>query len=169
MDLNTAIDVIESCDGFTDESTPVGEAWAVVLNYIYLRRMDKENRKPSGGYVSEQLDRELDDSPIPTSGIYRASKRIRVKNSSPLPLFPSTDDGGTFLSAEQRNELASLLAAMIDCVDQSTDAVDTISDCLDHRVWAEQIQKCCDIIGCSDELLATARHVLKELQPPYSQ
>jgi hypothetical protein len=35
MDLNTAIDVIESCDGFTDESTPVGEAWATVLSHLY--------------------------------------------------------------------------------------------------------------------------------------
>jgi hypothetical protein len=34
MDLSTAIDVIESCAGFTDESTPVGEAWAVVLRYL---------------------------------------------------------------------------------------------------------------------------------------
>ena len=31
MDLNTAIDVIESVAGFTDADTSVGEAWAVVV------------------------------------------------------------------------------------------------------------------------------------------
>ena len=31
MNLNDAIDVIESAPGFTDETTPVGEAWAIVL------------------------------------------------------------------------------------------------------------------------------------------
>ena len=31
MDLNTAIDVIESVAGFTDADAPVGEAWAVVI------------------------------------------------------------------------------------------------------------------------------------------
>ena len=31
MDLNTAIDVIESVAGFTDANTSVGEAWAVVM------------------------------------------------------------------------------------------------------------------------------------------
>lgn len=36
-------------------------------------------QRPPGGYVSEQLDRiPLDDSPIPTSGIYRASKVTRI-------------------------------------------------------------------------------------------
>jgi hypothetical protein len=34
MDIYTAIDVIESCPGFTESDTPVGEAWAVVLSYL---------------------------------------------------------------------------------------------------------------------------------------
>jgi hypothetical protein len=35
MNIQDAIDVIESVSGFTDESTPVGEAWKEVLSYIY--------------------------------------------------------------------------------------------------------------------------------------
>ena len=31
MNLNDAINVIESASGFTDETTSVGEAWAIVL------------------------------------------------------------------------------------------------------------------------------------------
>lgn len=31
MNLNDAINVVESAPGFTDETTPVGEAWATVL------------------------------------------------------------------------------------------------------------------------------------------
>jgi hypothetical protein len=34
MDLPTAIDVIESCAGFTDDSTPVGEAWCRILSCL---------------------------------------------------------------------------------------------------------------------------------------
>jgi hypothetical protein len=34
MDIVTAVDVIESVAGITDESTSAGEAWAVVLSYI---------------------------------------------------------------------------------------------------------------------------------------
>jgi folate-dependent tRNA-U54 methylase TrmFO/GidA len=30
MNIQTAISIIESCAGFDDESTPAGEAWAVV-------------------------------------------------------------------------------------------------------------------------------------------
>jgi hypothetical protein len=35
MNIQDAIDVIESVSGFTDESTPVGEAWIEVLSYLY--------------------------------------------------------------------------------------------------------------------------------------
>jgi hypothetical protein len=35
MNIEEAIDVIESVSGFTDESTPVGEAWQEVLAYLY--------------------------------------------------------------------------------------------------------------------------------------
>ena len=35
MNIQDAIDVIESVSGFTDESTPVGEAWAEVLSFIH--------------------------------------------------------------------------------------------------------------------------------------
>ena len=42
MDLNTAIEVIESCTGFTDESTPAGEAWAVVLSYLYAGKTEAD-------------------------------------------------------------------------------------------------------------------------------
>lgn len=34
MNLYDAIDVIESAPGFTDETTPVGEAWATVLTSL---------------------------------------------------------------------------------------------------------------------------------------
>ena len=34
MNIQDAIDVIESVSGFTDESTPVGEAWLEILSYI---------------------------------------------------------------------------------------------------------------------------------------
>jgi len=34
LNIETAIDIIESCAGFTDESAPVGEAWLVVLRCI---------------------------------------------------------------------------------------------------------------------------------------
>lgn len=34
MTLEEAIDVIEGCSGFTDASTPVGEAWGVVLWHL---------------------------------------------------------------------------------------------------------------------------------------
>ncbi len=35
MNIQDAIDVIESVAGFTDESTPVGEAWLEVLSFIH--------------------------------------------------------------------------------------------------------------------------------------
>ena len=35
MNIQDAIDVIESVSGFTDESTPVGEAWLEVLSFIH--------------------------------------------------------------------------------------------------------------------------------------
>ena len=35
MNIQDAIDVIESVAGFTDESTPVGEAWLEVLLFIH--------------------------------------------------------------------------------------------------------------------------------------
>jgi hypothetical protein len=38
VNIQDAIDVIESVAGFTDESTPVGDAWAEVLSYVYRPR-----------------------------------------------------------------------------------------------------------------------------------
>jgi hypothetical protein len=35
VNIQDAIDVIESVSGFTDESTPVGEAWLEVLSFIH--------------------------------------------------------------------------------------------------------------------------------------
>jgi hypothetical protein len=35
VNIQDAIDVIESVAGFTDESTPVGEAWLEVLSFIH--------------------------------------------------------------------------------------------------------------------------------------
>jgi len=37
VNIQDAIDVIESVSGFTDESTPVGEAWLEVLSFIHCR------------------------------------------------------------------------------------------------------------------------------------
>ena len=37
MNIETAIDVIESLSGTTDESTPAGEAWATILSFLYAR------------------------------------------------------------------------------------------------------------------------------------
>jgi hypothetical protein len=37
VSIQDAIDVIESVSGFTDESTPVGEAWLEVLSFIHCR------------------------------------------------------------------------------------------------------------------------------------
>jgi hypothetical protein len=37
VNIQDAIKVIESVSGFTDESTPVGEAWAEVLSFIHCR------------------------------------------------------------------------------------------------------------------------------------
>jgi len=34
VNIQDAVDVIESVSGFTDESTPVGEAWLEVLSFI---------------------------------------------------------------------------------------------------------------------------------------
>lgn len=33
-DLEAAVAVIENCAGFTDETTSVGEAWAVIKRYL---------------------------------------------------------------------------------------------------------------------------------------
>jgi hypothetical protein len=46
MDLNTAIGVIESCSGFTDESTMAGEAWEVILQYLRQTAIPVTERKP---------------------------------------------------------------------------------------------------------------------------
>lgn len=35
-DLDAAISVIESCNGFTDETSAVGEAWQIVKKYLRL-------------------------------------------------------------------------------------------------------------------------------------
>ena len=35
MNITDAIDIMESISGVTDESTPVGEAWNVILRYIH--------------------------------------------------------------------------------------------------------------------------------------
>jgi hypothetical protein len=44
MNIQDAIDVIESVSGFTDESTPVGEAWKEVLSYLYRHPAKPEER-----------------------------------------------------------------------------------------------------------------------------
>jgi hypothetical protein len=52
MDIQTAIDIIESCSGFTDESTPVGEAWNTVLSYL-TRTVSEKNTSMSTERESE--------------------------------------------------------------------------------------------------------------------
>jgi hypothetical protein len=52
MDIYTAIDLIETCSGFTDESTPVGEAWAVVHSYLCRPLSQPEPE----GVTDEELD-----------------------------------------------------------------------------------------------------------------
>ena len=41
MDLQNAMSVIESCAGFTDDSTPAGEAWSVVQAEIERLRAEQ--------------------------------------------------------------------------------------------------------------------------------
>jgi len=41
MDLQNAMSVIESCAGFTDDSTPAGEAWSVVQSEIERLRAER--------------------------------------------------------------------------------------------------------------------------------
>lgn len=50
MSLDTAISIIESCAGFTDESTPVGEAWSVVVaNLVAAQLLDEADRAEAEG------------------------------------------------------------------------------------------------------------------------
>jgi hypothetical protein len=46
MNLHDAISVIESTSGFTDEDTPVGEAWAIVLAWINPTPVPVSERMP---------------------------------------------------------------------------------------------------------------------------
>jgi hypothetical protein len=62
MNISTAIDVIESCPGFTESDTPAGEAWAVVLSCLYpvLSQPEPEGLEP--GYIDAEhtgRDREM--------------------------------------------------------------------------------------------------------------
>lgn len=50
MNIQDAIDTIESVAGFTDETTPVGEAWMEVL--LYVNRPTPQ--PPADGEVGEQ-------------------------------------------------------------------------------------------------------------------
>ena len=55
MNIQDAIDVIESVSGFTDESTPVGEAWAEVLSFIHRPTIQPEPEP------EPPTDEEIDD------------------------------------------------------------------------------------------------------------
>ena len=57
MDLNTAIDVIESVAGFTDPDTSVGEAWAVVMAQLEAAPVPAGERQvaPVPVAISERL------------------------------------------------------------------------------------------------------------------
>jgi hypothetical protein len=53
MDITTAIDVIESAPGFTENDTPVGKAWSVVLSYLGGARTDLAPVQPAEGEVTK--------------------------------------------------------------------------------------------------------------------
>ena len=56
MNIQDAVDVIESVSGFTDESTPVGEAWLEVLSFIHCR----PTAQPKPMAASERLPKPKD-------------------------------------------------------------------------------------------------------------
>ena len=51
MTITDAIDIMESISGVTDESTPVGDAWNVILRYIHNPTPPPE--APADGEVAE--------------------------------------------------------------------------------------------------------------------
>ena len=53
MNITDAIDIMESISGVTDESTPVGDAWNVILRYIHNPTPPPEPLRPIP--VSERL------------------------------------------------------------------------------------------------------------------
>jgi hypothetical protein len=55
----------------------------------------------------------------------------------------------------------ALCAALITAVDDASDAVDLISDCLDPETFADQIQEACDLIGGTNDLVNEVRTVLE--------
>jgi hypothetical protein len=81
VNIQDAIDVIESVAGFTDESTPVGDAWAEVLSYVY------RPRRPSSALAQPELC-DLHREMVAES----VARRARVALAQPEPVAPTDDE-----------------------------------------------------------------------------
>ena len=73
MDIESAISVIESVAGFTDNDTPCGEAWSIVLgerNELARRLAEAEARAEAAEAVVAKLPKTADGVPITQPGVH---------------------------------------------------------------------------------------------------
>ena len=104
MNIQDAIDVIESVAGFTDETTPVGEAWLEVLSYVNRRTAPTPQPEPPTDQelalreLGDAYDKErIDDTTFDT--IKRALETLpndrpipAPQSGLPWPVPPATDE-----------------------------------------------------------------------------
>jgi len=79
MNLSTAIDVIESCSGFTESDTPVGEAWATVLSYLHLSQPEPEVVGLSDEELLGLMPKAMRDEFAAVSDVYSTATGGNVK------------------------------------------------------------------------------------------
>jgi hypothetical protein len=91
VNIQDAIDVIESVAGFTDESTPVGEAWLEVLSFIH-RPTALAQPEPEV-VTDEEIEREAlknadsdDEYRAFKSGAFFVQERISRPTIEPVPV-----------------------------------------------------------------------------------
>ena len=98
MDLNTAIDVIESVAGFADADTSVGEAWAVVMAQLNAAPTPAGEVADETRYLTKELRDQADDlSPsLELFGlIHRAADLLEQRHPAPVPVaerLPGLED-----------------------------------------------------------------------------
>ena len=98
MNIQDAIDVIESVSGFTDESTPVGEAWLEVLSFI--NRPTALAQPEPVGPTDEEIEK--------TAKLIHASMRFAVPDNHYTCDW--VERGNSLMQSEARRTARAVLA-----------------------------------------------------------
>jgi hypothetical protein len=116
MNIEDAINVIESVSGFTDESTPVGGAWQEVLSYLYRPPVHSE-------VPPRETERRMTTTTTTSTSTRTVIVNPYLSDSEPSPGGQAQFHGFGFEYVELENGTGNYTVAIVEWPDGTVETV----------------------------------------------